>query len=203
MKRNIAVVVMLIAAVYQDLYAQASLRERVKASGGDYATEIRAMYPRVAPETLVLEAEAIVIGKVVAATPIVDDKPPELHTDYQIAVERVVRSTSTSRLRDGDTLIVRKMGGATTVDGHNVVVSDPDFPPFNYMETYVLFLESVPSASHFRLRYGGQGAFRVTDGVVRQASLVNGDWNETRGSVALDAFVNEVRQVTAALPPPQ
>jgi hypothetical protein len=126
---------------------------------------------------------------------VVDNTEPQLHTDYRVTVQQVLRRLRGIQVRPGEQLVVRRFGGATTISGYNVVMSEQDFPAFNQAETYVLFLERVPGEQYFRIRYGGQGAFRVApDGGVRQASLGRGNWNELQGFVALPAFIAEINE---------
>jgi hypothetical protein len=174
------------------------LVERVKAHGTDFHAEIRLEYPRPGFETIVAESDAIIIGTVGSATPVLTASDPGLDTDYKVTVDQLIWSRSSTGVQQGRVVVVRRPGGATTIDGHNVVVSEADFPSFQASEKYVLFLERVASASYFRPRYGGQSAFRITGGSVRQAFLGFGDWNDTRGPLALAAFTDEVRQIIAA-----
>jgi hypothetical protein len=152
------------------------LRDQVNAHGADFHSEIRVQYPRVSLATLVAESELIVIGTIIEETPVLTDDFVQLHTNCTTRVEQVIGRRPALRLRQGDALVLRRPGGVTTIDGFNVVIAESDFPRLKMSEQHVLFLKSVPSASHFILSYGGQGAFRIEAGNVRQASLVFGDW---------------------------
>lgn len=169
-----------------------TLHDRV-ANSGDINSDLKTDYPVPDFDTLVREASTIVIGSVRSASPVLTHEGSLLQTDYLIQVESLVRDDSG---RVGARVTVRRPGGRTTLDGHSVVMSDPDFPMFEIGERYVLLLTDEPAEPFPMLRYGGQSAFVVgLDGNVRQASLQRGRWSQQRGGMSLATFMDEVRRV--------
>jgi hypothetical protein len=175
-----------------------SLRARVERHGGDFRETIGGDFAQVDLRRVVSEADTIVVATINHGVPVLANNETELHTDYHVTVEQVLRHVATARVVAGDMMIVRRDGGATVLAGHNLVVSDPQFEPFKESETYVLFLQTPPAEPYFRLPYRGQSAFRVMNGSVRQAFSGPGTWNQGRDAVSMSAFVEEVRQLMAA-----
>jgi hypothetical protein len=172
-----------------------SLREVVKAHSRDLLIESRVEYPEAALEQIIQAADTILIGHVNGGLTHVSEAGTMLVTDYRITVGRVLRGV----VAPDATIVVSRPGGATTIDEFNVVASDRDVPPFNGSERYILFLASSADPPGYILPCGAQSAFRIDGGSVRQASIVHGTWNETRGSVSIEAFVVEVQGIAAAL----
>ena len=150
-------------------------------------------------DMLVSESDVIVIVTVTLGRTFLAGET--IQTNYDVTVDRVIRRKPSSEVARGDVLVVRRVGGATTVEGHTVIGDESDFPQFNVGDTYIFFLTREEKATYFWPTYGPQGVFRLADGKVRQVSEVFGSWNRERGtSVPLEVLVREVQQWIA---PPQ
>jgi hypothetical protein len=84
-----------------------------------------------------------------------------------------------------------------SLEGHNVVAEDNDFPPFNIAQAYVLCLQPEPNESFYTMTYGPEGAFEITSTGVRQMSTKFGTWNAEQGTMNTPAFVAEIRRMMA------
>lgn len=175
-----------------------SLQNRVERYGRDLITTFRAEHPRVEFRELATTSNVIVIATVGRGVAVIDnDIEPQLHTNYYAQIQQVLRAAGGARVRQGQEIVVRRRGGATTIGAYNVVITERDFPPFNAGETYVLFLDGAANQQFFEVRYGGQGAFLVSPDGVKQVSLVRGDWNARKGVLPVEGFVAEIKNALA------
>jgi hypothetical protein len=172
-----------------------TLSERVRASG-PYRTEVVVDYPAPDFRGLVVSADVIVVGTIGPSRPVISPSGRSLETEYDISIGEVVTDKTARKIQAGRVVIVRRLGGQTTIDGHEVSIVEPDFPFFKEGERYVLLLKYAGENPNPMLEYGGQSAFKINaDTSVRQASLTHGWWTRERDPVALDGFLREVREV--------
>lgn len=94
-------------------------------------------------------------------------------------------------IADGSTLVVRRPGGKVSIEGGTVIARDPDFPPFQVGEEYLLFLDRGADGA-LAVSHGAQGAFKIESAKVTQVSSDTGTWNRARGAVGVLAFLEEV-----------
>jgi hypothetical protein len=173
--------------------AQESLAERAQTR--DVTVQILSGYAPATFEMLVAESDTIIIGTVTRGQTFPSND--HILTHYDVTVDQVVKPARPPLTR-GDTVIVRRAGGATTLEGHNVVGEENDFPQFAVGTKYMLFLQRAERGNYFWVTYGPQGAFQFTDAGVRQVSEIFGSWNRDRGTrVPLDSFIGEIRQSIA------
>ena len=159
----------------------------------DITVRIHSEYAPADFGMLVSESDAIIIGTVTAGRSFLAGEL--IQTNYDVAVDRVIRRRPSSRVAQGDVIVVRRAGGATTVERHTVIGDEADFPQFNAGATYVFFLTRTEQGTYFWPTYGPQGVFHLAEGKVRQVSEVFGSWNRERGpGVPLETFVGEVQQ---------
>lgn len=158
----------------------------------DVTLSIMGSYEPATFETVVKEADTVIIGKPIRGRTFFAGE--QIATHYDFVVDRVIRRKPPGLVR-GDVLVVRRLGGAMTFEGHNVVGHESDFPQFTINDTYVLFLQRVENREYYWVAYGPQGAFHVEDDSVRQVSKVFGSWNRERGKVSLSNFIAETLAV--------
>jgi hypothetical protein len=158
----------------------------------DVNISIMSGYEPATFEMLMREADTIVVGRPVVGRPFFQGE--RLVTDYDVAVEQVIRRTRPPGVARGDVLVVRRMGGVLTLEGHNVIGEENDFPQFTMQDRYVFFLQASEYGSYYWVSYGPQGAFHIKDGFVQQVSQVFGSWNRERGKVSLPAFIEEIHR---------
>jgi hypothetical protein len=159
----------------------------------DIRLRITSAYPPANFDMLVGESDAIVIGTVTLGRTFLAGET--IQTNYDVTVDRVIRGKPSSGVTRGDVLVIRRAGGATTVEGHTVIGEEEDFPQFSVGNMYVFFLKRAEQGTHFWPAYGPQGVFRLDESRVRQVSEAFGSWNRERGNnVPLETFVREVQQ---------
>jgi hypothetical protein len=98
------------------------------------------------------------------------------------------------KVEPGSTLVVTRPGGTITLEGRTVRSTEPDFPPFELGDEYILFLERLRDGS-LGVYYGAQGAFKVSAETVEQVSRFNADWKQKHGVVGLSAFRRELATI--------
>ena len=161
------------------------LRDHVRKAGSAEVVVIRD-YPPVDLKTLVRDAE--LIARVVIVSSNASMIGDQISTDSKAQVLTVVKGAQSV---EHTTITVRKPGGKVALEGGIVTASDPDFAPFEIGEEYVLFLKSTIQGN-FEVRFGGQGAFKVTQGKVAQVSRNIGTWNRERGRIDVLQLFEEI-----------
>jgi hypothetical protein len=148
-------------------------------------------------ETLVTKSDPIILGTVKAErTFLLGDR---ILTHYEVIVDRVIKSTRTPGPATGGVLEVRRSGGTMTVERRSVVARESQFPPFIKGDRYLLFLTPGDAGAYYQVSWGPQGAFTLTNGMVRQMSEgVAPPWNRKRGDVTLDAFLQDIQKAAAS-----
>ena len=123
-----------------------------------------------------LVAKAGIISRVLvtqAKSSLIGD---QISTDYTV---QVLSASKGQADLEGRAITVRRPGGNVSIEGGTAKARDPDFPPFEPGEEYVLFL-NLEAEGHFTVPFGAQGAFRVDQGKVTQVSRDTGTWNRDR-----------------------
>jgi len=171
---------------------ESELRQQAKER--DVTVQIMGAYEPATFDMLVKEADTVVIGRPMRGRTFLAGE--QIVTHYDVRVDQVIRRTQPPGIARGDVLVVRRVGGAMVLEGHNVVGHENDFPQFTIDDTYVLFLQRVESREYYWVAYGPQGAFHVDADSVRQVSEVFGSWNRERGRVSLRDLIAEVSAVS-------
>jgi hypothetical protein len=174
-------------------YAQ-NLRE--EARRGPVEVTIHNSYDPVGLGQLVSDSDTIVVGEIRSARALLVANDRDLVTDSDVTVDRVLKRTAGPGLVKGDTLVVRRDGGVTELEGNRVIAIEEDFPELRVGEKYLLFLKSAPTGVFYRIAHGPEGAFAISGNSVRQVSEAFGSWNRDRGtSTSLTSFVDELRSL--------
>lgn len=184
----------LVAFAFVVVAAPQASQLRQQAKERDVTVQIMGAYEPATFEMIMKEADTVVVGTPIRGRTFLlgDD---HIMTHYDVRVDQVIRRTQPPGIVKGDVLVVRRVGGAMTLEGHNVVGHENDFPQFTINDTYVLFLQRVENQDYYWVAYGPQGAFHVDAEAVRQVSEVFGSWNRERGKVRLRDFIGEVLAV--------
>lgn len=173
-----------------------SIRETVRKQG-DVEIHLMVEYSPVDLRELIRRANLIVQGTVSHALSYLSDHETKVLTDYTIRINRVLKGVLAAD--EAAKITVRRLGGTLTVDGAKVTAQEADFPAFNVNDDYVLFLKQRGSVYEFE--YGGQGAFKVSDGSVTQLSNSVGTWNQSHTDTSLTAFQDEIRKTLLEFAP--
>jgi hypothetical protein len=177
----------LLVAISTHGHVQDTLPDLARKHSGIERLIIREFSP-VDLSTLV--AQSALIGRVLItdATSFLADGGRTISTDYSGLVLSVEKGDPNLL---GKSVVVRRPGGRVVVDGVAITGTEPDFPPFERGDEFVLFLKPDTNA-YFSVVVGGQGAFKVESGSVRQVSRDFGTWNSERGNLNLTQFLSEI-----------
>jgi hypothetical protein len=192
-KLSTVTVTALVATSLASVAASQESQLRQAAKERDVTLHIMNAYEPATFEMLVQRADTVVVATILKGRTFLAGE--QIVTHYDARVDQVIRRTPPGLIR-GDVLMVRRVGGAMTMEGHSIVGHENDFPQFTIGDTYVLFLKRVENREFYWVAYGPQGAFHVDADSVRQVSEVFGSWNRERGKVSLRDFIAEVLAVS-------
>jgi hypothetical protein len=109
------------------------------------------------------DSDAIVIGIVTGQSSQFTDNGESIFTDYEIAVEKALKSNNAAPILTGDSITVTRPGGTVSYNGKKVRVVDSIFKPLNVNKRYLLFLRHVQSLGAY-VEIPGGGSFRLSGG---------------------------------------
>lgn len=161
--------------------------ERAIRQGSVETIVIREYPPGATLEDLSESADAIVRVLITSAHSRLSANGKFAETDYNALVLEVI-GTKILPSALAQSIVVSRPGGTLILGGGQNKTVERDFPEFVLSEEYVLFLKMDESSKRFVLPFGGQAAFVVENGRVRQMSEVFGHWNEERPGVTLEIF---------------
>jgi hypothetical protein len=159
------------------------IRETVRKHG---AIEFQYLHEYSPADLPALVTSADTIARVVvmgAKSSLIGEK---IWTDFTVQVLSVRKGPQHLETKP---ITVRRDGGTVSIEGRMIKASDPEFPPFELSEEYVLFLRPAADG-HYVVAFGPQGAFKVEEGKVTQVH--DGEWNRERGPVDLSQFLEEI-----------
>jgi hypothetical protein len=136
---------------------------------------------------LVKEAELVVRALVVSSRPHLSADGVSIFSDYTMQVLDEILSRKGPIQKQ--TIVVSEPGGTLTIDGHKVFAWDPQFPPMEPGDEYILFLRRNADGE-YGVAYGSQGAFRNIGGLVEQVQ--DGDWNREHGKMPVSQFRQQI-----------
>ena len=186
-----AIMIMVGAMGAFPVLGQETIPEVVKRTKGNVGSTVLREFSPADLVDIVQASDTIVRGLVLDARAYLSSDKQEIFSDYTMQV--LDRFLARDGAAPGPTVVVMKPGGTVVIDGYPYKSYEPDFPPFQPGEEYVLFLKYDESAGHYVVPFGAQGAFRNLGGVVEQVSR-EGRWNAERGRVSFDAFLREVTE---------
>jgi hypothetical protein len=195
---RLIVIVLAMAIAIRVTYAQTnSLREEAKSH--DVNVVVNNEYSPTRVEQIASEADAVALVRIDLGKTLLGDHDTRVFTDYQVTVERVLKSRRSPEITAGTAITVRRWGGAMALEGHNVVAQETDFPPFNIGQRYILFLTAAPPDPFYYVAYGPQGAFLISesDDTVSQVSHAFGSWNRERGRLRTADFLTRLQSMIA------
>lgn len=186
-------------------YNGRKLGELAEAQGGDievvmHADVIRTVdpaAPKVPPvQFAVCNADAILVGSFKSKSSQLNADQSFIFTDYEMAVEEVVKNNPATPAQSGGVVTVTREGGEVRLNGRVIRARSGDFKPAQVGKRYLLFLRFLPDTNSY-LAYAN-GSFeldgdRVTSlGGTSREELLEG------GSKSLAAFLDEVRAAGGA-----
>lgn len=149
-----------------------------------------------AVEGLVSKAGLIIVGVVRNKSSQLTESETAIFTDYDIAVERVLKDSSGSSIKPQSNIVFTHLGGAVLLDGRTISYTPPDELLLRPSGRYLLFLSVIPSTGAYQLS-NEYGAFQLLRGAafpVVSTPFLPAELREKRNA---QSFINEVRGIAS------
>jgi hypothetical protein len=157
--------------LYKQYPGRGDLRTLAEKSSGDVevVTEIpQKMFQSDAPPVqlsdvlreLTNKSDAVLIGVVKDRASFVTAEGTFVFTDYDLAVEQILKNNPARLLQPFDKVSVTRPGGEIQLNGHSVRAVDRSLAPLTVGGRYLLFLDYVPSTGAYKA-FNSQGSFRI------------------------------------------
>lgn len=144
---------------------------------------------------LACKSDAVIVGTVRGKESQLTEQGTNIFTDYELAVDSVLKDNATATIRPHNVITVTRAGGTVKLNGNGRLLR-AEFNserPLKVDKTYLLFLKFIPdTGSYSAVAYTGDNSFEMGDGTVKQVSNdvlplgVNNTTDQT-------AFMNEVK----------
>ena len=187
----ISFLAVLATAVLSAHPAYESIPQQLRA-GGSFERVIVTSYEPLQLADLVGQADVIVEASTTGGRSFLAQNDSEIYTDYPFQVHSVIKNARSPELRVGHMITVRRNSGTVIVDGRAAVSQENDFPLFERIEHYILFLTKPRGETAYFVFGGPQGAFTLRDRV-KQMSTELGDWSNKHDAVPNGVFLDELR----------
>jgi hypothetical protein len=114
---------------------------------------------------IVCDADVVVVGVIKgrSQSQLTEDES-FVFTDYEAAVEEVIKDNPAAPLHPGSAITISRPGGEITLNGKSVRALDESFRPFEMNQRYVFFLRFIPSTGGYRAF--SNGSFQLHKGEV-------------------------------------
>jgi hypothetical protein len=142
-------------------------------------------------QSAVENADAIVVGVLKSKSSQLTEEGNFIFTDYEMAVEEVIKNNSTSPMQINGLITVTRDGGSVEIKGRIFTAKRQDFKPTFVGNRYLFFLRFIPETGSY-LTYGN-GAFELKDDKVSALGNTASKELLNAGSKDATAFLNEVR----------
>jgi hypothetical protein len=142
------------------LFAQETLPQQVHRLQSDFKTQDFPNYKLPADVgTVTKEADVVIRGRIVAGRSRLNDNQTGLVTDYLLQGEELLKP-AIPPMQQG-TLVVRRVGGLTVMEGHKVSHTVAHTPLFQPGHDYILFLKLDPASKTYQLSHGPFAMYEV------------------------------------------
>lgn len=171
-----------------------------EAQGGDievvmHADVIRTVAPatpKVPPmQFAVCNADAILLGSFKSKSSQLNADQSFIFTDYEMAVEEVIKDTPAAPALSGGVVTVTREGGEVRLNGKVIRARSGDFKPAQVGKRYLLFLRFLPETNSY-LAYTN-GSFQLDGDKVSSLGGMSREELLDGGSKSLATFLDEVR----------
>jgi hypothetical protein len=117
-------------------------------------------------------ADLVVLGIVRNKASQLTEDGSFIFTDYEIAVEEVLKNNQVAPASQGDDITVTRYGGAVELNGHVARATDPAMGLLRAGETYLLYLKFLHETGAYRPIGGGlaEDTFRIQGEKIEQVS---------------------------------
>jgi hypothetical protein len=106
------------------------------------------------------KSDAVVIGLVKDSASFLTSEGTFVFTDYDFAVEQVLKNNPTGQLRPLDNVCITRPGGSVQLQGHRILALDETLAPLSVGDRYLLFLDYVPATGAYKA-FNSQGSFHI------------------------------------------
>jgi hypothetical protein len=144
-------------------------------------------------KTLVVNADAIVIGIPTRRVSSLTASHKFAFSDYEVTVNRIIKNPH-SQILPNTQIVITRPGGVVSLDGVTFRAIDPEYPLFRLGVPYVLLLHVVQSSGSYRVNVAD--AYRI-DGDAIVAGRMHSDIlkpNETA-----NAFLNDLSAAVTSM----
>lgn len=168
------------------------IRSGTPLSGGDPDSPITTLSQVL--ERDACAADAIVTGTVKEKASQLTENGEFIFTDYELAVDDVVKQNGASTIRTDGEITVTGPGGTILIRGKRIRAIDSLLPPLRVGQRYVLFLKFIPTTDSYREIESG-GSFLLDGNQVTKDSGASFHGFEIKNDAA--PFLSEVRIAAA------
>ena len=95
-------------------------------------------------QKMAMDSSAVIVGTVEKKASQLTEDENYVFTDYEIAVEHVLKDDNSNPIRKQGRITLSRSGGSVLLDGHLIWATDDDFLPLQQGLKYLLFLKSIP-----------------------------------------------------------
>lgn len=180
------------------------LRDLAEAQGGDievvtYADVIRTVNPdapKIPPlQFAMCNADAIFVGSFKSKSSQLTADESFIFTDYEMAVEEVIKNNPAAPVQAGGSVTVTREGGEIQLNGRTIRAKRNDFEAAEVGKHYLLFLRFLPETTSY-LAYAN-GSFQIDGDKITSLGGTSRDELLNGGSKNPAAFLSEIRAATA------
>ena len=105
-------------------------------------------------------SDAVLIGIVKDRASFVTEEGTFVFTDYDLAVEQILKNNPVNLLHPSDKVSVTRPGGDLQLNGHSVRALDRSLAPLLVGGRYLLFLDYIPDTGAYKA-FNSHGSFRI------------------------------------------
>jgi hypothetical protein len=144
-------------------------------------------------QNLSCKADAVVVGTVTSKSSQITDDKTFLFTDYELAVEDILKNNAAAPIPTNSTITITRTGGSVNLNGHIGLAVDDSQKPLLANGRYLLFLKFIPETGAYRaFNNWGDDSFAFRNDKVAQVSESPLPFGPQR-KVDAASFMTEVR----------
>ena len=142
-------------------------------------------------QSAVCNANAVVVGTLNSKNSQLTEQGNFIFTDYEMAVEEVIKNNSAAPIALNNTITVTRAGGVVQLNGRVIRAKVEDFKPMAVGQRYLLFLRFIPATGSY-LAYGN-GSFQLEGKKVIALGMAASKELLNDGSKDATTFLSETR----------
>lgn len=137
-------------------------------------------------------ADAVIIGVMKSKSSQLTEDEDYVFTDYEIAVNDVLKNNAAASIQTNDKLTVTRPGGTILLNGRVVQAIDESFQPLRKGGEYLLFLRYIPATGGYQA-LNSRASFQLSDDKVTRLTKEP----LALGNEDVASFVSQVRAAVA------